>query len=61
VSRARKTRRHIRWARYFNHYGHKLDVVLGGWSAVRAMTSRDSRRWAYVRRQQKRRFQGGAW
>ena len=55
VSRAKKVRRSIRWARYFNHYGHKLDVVVGGRGAVRAMNVR-GKHWMYVRRQAKHRF-----
>lgn len=59
MSNARKRRRAIRWARYFNHYGHMLDVVLGGNGAVNAMCSRSSRCWSFVRRQAKHRFSEG--
>jgi hypothetical protein len=55
VSRRRKVRRSVRWARYFNHYGHRPDVVVGGWAAVRAMNV-PGMHWKYIRRQAKHRF-----
>lgn len=48
--RRRLRRRSIRWARYFNHYGHIPDVLVGsGYSRYLRMT----RPWGYIREQQK--------
>lgn len=55
MSKASRRRKSVRWARYFNHYGHKLDVVVGGWAAVRAMNIQ-GQHWKHVRRQAKHRF-----
>lgn len=52
MSKARRLRRSRRWARYFNHYGHKMSVVIGGWGAVRAMNVR-GQHWHHIRRQGK--------
>lgn len=62
MSRHRQNRRAVRWARYFNHYGHIPEVFLGGWSANRVIwSSMRQRRYAflYVRRQAKHRFGEG--
>lgn len=56
MSTARKRRRTIRWARYFNHYGHMPSVLLGGDGAVNAMTFVSGRHWSYIRHQAKHRF-----
>jgi hypothetical protein len=63
VSRRRKLRRAIRWARYVNHYGHRPDVTLGGRSASAAIwwswaTGRHS--YLHVRRQAGHRFGEGS-
>jgi hypothetical protein len=55
MSRERKRYYAIRWARYFNHYGHMLSVGVGGEAAIRAMHI-SGQQWKYVRRQQKRKF-----
>lgn len=55
MSRARKRRKAIRWARYTNRYAFMLDVSVGGWSFVRALNV-PGRHWIYVRRQAKRKF-----
>jgi hypothetical protein len=51
---ALRKRRTIRWARYFNRYDHIPLVVIGGWSAVRAMTPPHNRTWGYLRNQGRR-------
>jgi hypothetical protein len=61
VSRARKLRRSVRWARYFNHYAHLSDVIIGGGPAHRLVVAgvlghRSSLPFLYVRRQAKHRF-----
>lgn len=58
MSRRRKTRQSVRWARYFNHYGHIPGVLVGGKAAWRVVwTSRyRSREFVHVRRQAKHRF-----
>ena len=55
MSRRRKIRRSVRWARYFNHYSYMSDVIIGGDGAVAAIWVK-GRHWKYVRRQAKHRF-----
>lgn len=53
-----KRQKVIRWARYFNHYGHIPDVLIGGSSANRAVITAWARGYGFlhVRRQAKHRF-----
>lgn len=53
--RRQKVRKAVRWARYFNRYGHQPDAIVGGWGAVRAIRA-GGLHWGYVRQQAKRRF-----
>jgi hypothetical protein len=60
MSQARKRRQAIRWARYFNHYSHNPDVLVGGSGASRViwrglLGHRTSRPFVHVRRQVKQR------
>lgn len=60
MGRARRVRRSVRWARYFNRYGHMSGVAVGGWAAVRALNV-PGKHWMYVRRQAKHRFVPPVW
>lgn len=60
MSKSRKRKKAIRWARYFNRYAHSMCITVGGWSCVRAMNV-PGKHWMYVRRQQKHRFDAGRW
>lgn len=54
-----RRRKAVRWARYFNHYGHIPNVYLGGWAAHRVISSamlHSQYSFIYVRRQAKHRF-----
>ncbi len=56
MSRRQKVRKAVRWARYFNRYGHIPDVlVASGYSRY----LRTVEPWGYVRRQAKHRFMHG--
>lgn len=52
MSRARKVRRSVRWARYVNRYAHIPLIVVGGYGAYAAIQPFD-KRWCAVRRQAK--------
>lgn len=57
MSRARKLRRVVRWARYVNRYAHIPHVAIGGQGATRAVWSGlFGATWGRVRRQAKHRY-----
>lgn len=54
MSRNRKRRRAIRWARYLNRYTHINEVNVVTWGTIRAMALPGDH-WMHVRRQAKHR------